>query len=236
MRIKDYLAIGILIILTIIYFWKFFFLGLLPLAGDIHAYTYPPWYYQYHTQTKSQNPLLSDPVSLHYPLRELATSRLKEWKITIWNPYIFCGNPLFSTNSVSYSPLNLFFLFFDSLTAYSLIIFVQLLLCGIFMYIFLRCSLSVGPFGALIGSIVYEFSGFHIVWLEFSVLTGFLLPILLFLIDKSIVKRNLFYISLAGFVLGLQLLSTFLQMSLFILLAVISYSLFRVLGRYILGN
>jgi hypothetical protein len=232
LRIKDYISIGILIILTIIFFWKFFFLGLLPLGGDIHTYTFPPWFYHYHGQYRSQNPLLSDPVFLHYPLRKLATSRLKEGKITLWNPYIFCGTPLFSTNSVSYSPLNILFLFFDSLTAYSLIIIIQLLFCGIFMYIFLRASLYLTPFAALIGSITYEFSGFHIVWVEFGVLSGFLLPLILFLIDKAITKRNLFYASLAGLALGLQLLSTFLQMSLFVLLTTISYSLFKIFRNF----
>ncbi|MDI6735664.1 MAG: YfhO family protein [bacterium] len=231
MRGKNYLSIGILIILTVVYFWKFFFLGLIPLGGDIATYTYPPWYFYYHDKDKSQNPLLSDPVFLHYPLRKLASERLNEGKITLWNPYLFCGYPMFSTNSVSFSPLNLFFLFSKPLIAYSLIIFCQLLLCGIFMYIFLRGSLCLGPFPALIGSIVYEFSGFHIVWLEMGILSGFLLPMILFLIDKALTKRNMFYVSLAGFALGVQFLSTFLQISLFVLSIVIPYALFRIWGQ-----
>jgi len=228
MRIKNFLAVGILLILTIIYFWKFFFLGLLPLGGDIPTYTYPPWFYHYQSQDKSQNPLLSDPIFLHYPLRKLATERLHEGKISLWNPYIFCGNPLFSSNSVSFSPLNLLFLFFEPLIAYSLILVCQMLLSGIFMYIFLRSSISLGAFGALIGSICYEFSGFSIVWLEMGVLSGYLLPLILFLVDKVIIKRNIFYASLAGIVLGLQLLSAFLQMGLFVILITISYSVFRI--------
>ncbi|MEW6617751.1 MAG: YfhO family protein [bacterium] len=228
MKIKDYLAIGILTILTVVYFWKFFFLGLLPMGGDITTYTYPPWYYCYQAQDKSQNPLLSDPVFLHYPLRKLAVERLKEGKITLWNPYIFCGNPHFSTNSVSFSPLNIFFLFFEPLTGWSLILICQMLLSGIFMYIFLRGSLNLARFGALIGGIIYEFSGFAIVWLEMGILSGFLLPLILFLIDKAIIKRSIFYVMLAGTALGMQFLSTFLQISLFVLLAIIPYSLFRI--------
>jgi len=228
MKIKNFLAVGILLILTITYFWKFFFLGLLPLGGDISTYTYPPWFYHYHAEDKSQNPLLSDPIFLHYPLRKLAMERLREGKITLWNPYIFCGNPLFSSNSVSFSPLNLLFLFFDPLIAYSLILICQMLLSGIFMYIFLRSSISLGVFGALLGSICYEFSGFSIVWLEMGVLSGYLLPLILFLVDKAITKRKIFYASLAGVVLGLQLLSSFLQMGLFVILITISYSLFRI--------
>ncbi|MEW6096398.1 MAG: YfhO family protein [bacterium] len=231
MKIKNFLAIAILFVLTIIYFWKFVFLGLLPLGGDILTYTYPPWFYHYHAQNRSQNPLLSDPTFLHYPLRELATSSLHEGKITLWNPYIFCGNPLFSTNSVSFAPLNLLFLFFDPLIAYSLILICQMLLSGIFMYLFLRSSLSLGIFGALIGSICYEFSGFSIIWLEMGVLSGYLLPLILFLVDKTIIKRNIFYASLSGVVLGLQLLSSFLQMGLFVILITMSYSLFRLWGQ-----
>ncbi|MFH1564199.1 MAG: YfhO family protein [Nitrospirota bacterium] len=228
MRIKNCLSVGILIILTVVYFWKFFFLGLIPLGGDIATYTYPPWYFYYHAKEKSQNSLLSDPVFLHYPLRKLATERLNEGKITLWNPYLFCGYPMYSTNSVSFAPLNLFFLFCKPLIAYSLIIFCQLLLCGIFMYIFLRGSLGLCPFSALIGSIIYEFSGFHIVWLEMGILSGFLLPIILFLIDKALTKRSILYVSLAGFALGIQFLSTFLQISLFVLSIAIPYSLFRI--------
>ncbi|MBU0699756.1 YfhO family protein [bacterium] len=228
LKIKNSVAIGILIILTIAFFWKFFFLGFLPLGGDIATYTYPPWYHHYHSKTKSQNPLLSDPVFLHYPLRKLACERLKEGKITLWNPYIFCGSPLFSTNSVSFCPLNTLFLFFDPLTSYSLILILQMLLSGIFMYIFLRGSLSLGIFGALIGGIVYEFSGFSIVWLEMGILSGFLLPLILFFIDRAIIKRSIFYTSLAGMVLGIQLLSAFLQIGLFVLLATAAYSLFRI--------
>ncbi len=227
MKFKNYLSIGILIILTVVYFWKFFFLGLIPLGGDIATYTYPPWYFYYQAKDKSQNPLLSDPVFLHYPLRKLAAERLNEGKITLWNPYLFCGYPMFSTNSVSFSPLNLFFLFSKPLIAYSLIIFCQLLFCGIFMYIFLRGSLSLGPFPALIGAIVYEFSGFHIVWLEMGILSGFLLPMILFLIDKALNRKSMFYVALAGLALGIQFLSTFLQISLFVLSIVIPYALFR---------
>jgi len=231
MKIKDWLSIGIIIILTICYFWKFFFLGLIPLGGDIPTYTYPPWYFYYHAKDRSQNPLLSDPVFLHYPLRKFASDRLNEGKISLWNPYLFCGYPMFSTNSVSFSPLNLFFLFCPPLIAYSLILFCQLLLCGVFMYIFLRGSLCLGTFGALIGGIIYEFSGFHIVWLEMGVLSGFLLPMILFLIDKALSKRSILYVSLAGFTLGIQFLSTFLQMSLFVLSITIPYSLFRLWGQ-----
>ncbi len=228
MKIKDFAAIGILIILTMAYFWKFFFLGFVPMGGDIATYTYPPWYHHYQAKTKSQNPLLSDPVFLHYPLRKLACEQLKEGKITLWNPYIFCGNPLFSTNSVSFCPLNLLFTFLDPLTAYSLILILQMLLSGIFMYIFLRGSLALGPFSALIGGIIYEFSGFSIVWLEMGILSGFLLPLILFLIDRAIIRRSIFYTSLAGIALGIQLLSAFLQIGLFVLLITAAYSLFRV--------
>ncbi len=228
LRTKNFIAIGILILLTIAYFWKFFFLGFLPMGGDIATYTYPPWYHHYHAKTKSQNPLLSDPVFLHYPLRKLACERLKEGKITLWNPYIFCGSPLFSSNSVSFCPLNLFFIFFDPLTAYSLILILQMLLSGVCMYIFLRGSLRLCPFAALIGGIIYEFSGFSIVWLEMGILSGFLLPLILFLMDRAIIKRSMFYTGLAGIVLGIQLLSAFLQIGLFVLLATTAYSLFRI--------
>ncbi|MDI6781806.1 MAG: YfhO family protein [bacterium] len=228
LRIKNVAAIGILIILTIAYFWKFFFLGFVPMGGDIAAYPYPPWYHHYQAKTKSQNPLLSDPVFLHYPLRKLACERLKEGKVTLWNPYIFCGNPLFSTNSVSFCPINLLFIFFDPLTAYSLILIIQMLLSGVFMYIFLRGSLSLGSFGALIGGIIYEFSGFSIVWLEMGILSGFLLPLILFLIDRAIIRRSMRYTSLAGIALGIQLLSAFLQIGLFVLLTATAYSLFRI--------
>ncbi|MBI4777546.1 YfhO family protein [Candidatus Desantisbacteria bacterium] len=231
LKTKDSMAMGILIILTIAYFWKFFFLGFVPMGGDIATYTYPPWYHHYQAKTKSQNPLLSDPVFLHYPLRELACERLKQGKITLWNPYIFCGSPLFSTNSVSFCPLNLLFLFLDPLTAYSLILILQMLLSGVFMYIFLRGSLSLGTFGALIGSIVYEFSGFFIVWLEMGILSGFLLPLILFFIDRAIIKRSIFYTGLAAIVLGIQLLSAFLQIGLFVLLAAAAYCLFRIFSQ-----
>jgi hypothetical protein len=46
----------------------------------------------------------------YYPLRELAVNFIKSGIFPLWNPYIFCGNPLFATlqSSILY-PLSIIY-------------------------------------------------------------------------------------------------------------------------------
>ena len=105
-------------VLTIIFFYKFFLKGLIPIPGDIITGLYYPWLdYKWGNivGVAVKNPLMSDIPSLIYPWRTLVVQLIKQHQWPIWNQYSFSGYPLLGNwQSAPFSPTNFWYLFFES--------------------------------------------------------------------------------------------------------------------------
>ena len=125
-------------------------------------------------------------------------------------------------------PLNIFFLLPFHL-GWTILIISQPLLAGLFTFLFLK-NLKIDEKAAFLGSVIFSFGGFAVVWLEWGNIlsTGLWLPLILLSIDRILgSKKNylwfaiLLFGSLASFFAGH--LQTFFYLS-FLSLA---YLLFR---------
>jgi len=225
-------------VLTLVFFRKVFFKGLLPIPADITVGLYYPWLdyrWGFSVGVPVKNPLPSDIPSLVYPWRMLVIEHLKRGVLPLWNPYYFAGMPLLANfQSAVFSLANLFHFFLPFPQAWSAGIIIQPFLIGLFTFLFLR-HLRLSRVASLFGGIIFAFSGFSLMWLEYNVHGHAVmwLPLLLLLTDKIIETRRLTWALLAGLVLALQILAGYPQIVLYSLTAIGFDALFRLflLGR-----
>ena len=182
----------------VFYFFKPFFInGLFPIPSDNLIGLYHPfrdlYANEYPRGIPYKNFLISDPIEQQYPWRFLSVSLLKELQFPVWNQYDFSGTPLFANQqSAVLYPLNIFFFIFPFSTSWSILIFLQPLLGGLFMYLYLK-KIKLSSLPSLFGAIIFSFSGFSMVWMEWNtvVQTIIWLPLILYIKEILISKFSI---------------------------------------------
>lgn len=214
-------TIPLLFILAVvaIFFRQFFLHSFLPIPTDTLIGLYNPfrdlYAQQYPRGIPFKNFLITDPIRQQYPWRELTISMEKNLQLPLWNPYSFSGYPLLANfQSAAFYPLNILFFFLPISFSWSLLIFLQPLFAGIFLYWYLR-NLKLHPLAALLGATAFSFSGFSIAWFEWGTIMQTLMwvPLVLLAKDKLIEKWSIrwmivfFFAEVAAFFAGhLQIL------------------------------
>lgn len=190
------LIIVFFILLTAIFFKGLFLQSNLPIPSD----TIVGLYYPFRDIFSKTNPngvpyknfLVTDPVRQQIPWKTLVVEAEKKFSLPIWNPYNFAGAPLLANfQSSAFSPFNLLFFVLPFSSAWSLLIFLQPLLAGLFLFFYLS-NLKLNKFASLLGAITFAFCGFSIAWLEWGTIisTALWLPLILLSIDKIFVKDS----------------------------------------------
>ena len=223
----------IFLVLIVIFFYKFFFKGLLPIPVDFVVGTYFPWldykWGGYGAGVPVKNPLLADVPSLIYPLRILVADSIKRGIVPLWNNFQFAGYPLMANfQSAVFNPFNLFFIFLKNHIAWSLQIIIQPLLSMVFTYLFL-ISLKLKKGAAIIGAVVYAFSGFNAIWLTYGI-HGFVastIPLLLFLVNKIIESDKYLWKVLLSSTVCLQIFFGYPQLTIYTVILVGLWTVFR---------
>ncbi|MFA5894358.1 MAG: hypothetical protein WC851_01105 [Candidatus Shapirobacteria bacterium] len=174
--------------------WTFFFSPwifnhLHPIPSDIISGMYYPFIEQKLGPVAGipvKNPILTDTVSQFWIWRNWAFNSLEKGDVAIWNPYSLSGqamSPWFHT--ILFSPLNIFYLLFNSINAMSAIVASQLLLSLLFSYLFLK-KVTGSALASVFGSLSFSFSSFFIGWLTWGTVSSTLsfIPLTLYSIIK----------------------------------------------------
>lgn len=221
------------LVAVLIFFYPVWLKGLVPIPGDFIVGVYFPWYdykwADFIAGVPVKNPLLADVPSLIYPVRIYAIELFKAGIVPLWNPLQFNGYPLMATfQAAALYPLNLIFLFFDPITAWTLEIMAQPFLAIIFTYMLLR-HLKLSKLSSLLGGIVFAFSGFNMIWLEYNVLSqvAAFIPLILLSIDKLLKKEKPFWGGVLSLALASQILAGYPQLVMYTALLSIFWFLFR---------
>lgn len=178
------------ILITLIFSWQFLFKGLLPVPAD----TIVGLYYPYRDIYKETNPngipfknfLITDPVRQQYPWRTLTVESFNNTTIPTWNSYSLSGTPsLANFQSAAFYPFNIMFFIFPFNLSWSFLVLLQPLLAGVFLYLYLR-NLKLDEYSSFFGGVVFAFSGFSAMWLEWGTVlqTALWLPLILLSTDK----------------------------------------------------
>jgi len=207
------------------------------MPADITVGLYFPWLdykWGFPTGVPVKNPLPSDIPSLVYPWRILAVESLKNHTWPLWNPFYFGGMPLLANfQSATFSWVNFFFTFLPEIEAWSWGIIIQPLLTIFFTFLFLR-HLKIGKIASLLGSIVFAFSAFSLIWLEYNVHghVAMWLPLLLLTTDQIIETRKFKWVLAGGSFLALSIFAGYPQIVFYSLTAVGFYAIFRLFSLY----
>lgn len=205
------------------FFWKFFIAGYVPMPADIVVGTYHPWLdynWGYATGVPVKNPITTDVTSFIYPMQKLAVDLMKGGQWPLWNRYILAGTPLLANfQSAPFSFVNSVYLFFDTLTGWSLQVILQHFFAALFTYLLLR-HWKVSKLGAVLGGVVFAFSGFNLIWSQWNghALAAAFIPFLLLLMDRFTQKQKLLTGILISTAISLQLFSGYPQVVIYSLL------------------
>lgn len=180
----------LLLLVVSVFYYPTFLQGRIPLPSDAMVGLYHPFRdvfaKEYPRGIPYKNYLITDPVRQTYIWKELSVDIYKRMELPIWNPYEMAGKPLLGNfQSGVFYPLNLIFLLSPFSTSWTIFIISQSVLCGLFMFFYLR-NLRISSFSSLLGAITLSFSSFSIVWLEWGniVHTFLWLPMILLSVDK----------------------------------------------------
>ena len=189
---KKFLPVLFIALVVVVFFWKFFVNGLLPIPSDTIVGLYHPfrdlYAKDYPNGIPFKNFLITDPVRQQYPWRELAFSMVEKSEIPLWNPYSLSGTPLLANfQSSPFYFFNILFFITSFVNAWSLIIFLGPLLSGFFLFLYLD-DLKLSRWASILGAITFSFSGFFVAWMEWGTIThvALWLPLILLSIDKIV--------------------------------------------------
>ena len=190
---SDLLALLALFVLALLWFSPVLFPGLTgrTLLPYENLYTFEPWR-SLQPGLIPHNDLLSDLVLENAPWKLHIRRALADGQLPLWNPQILTGLPFLAAGQAStFYPLNILFYVLPLELAYGWFTALQIGLAGANMYLLGRV-LRLRPIAALLGGIVYMFSGFLIVSVVFTmfVAAAAWLPLLLAIIELVVRKQE----------------------------------------------
>lgn len=219
--IKKIIPILFLVSLVFVFFHPVFLKKQIPVPADLIVGAYYPWHdYQWNgfvAGVPVKNPLVSDVVSQIIPFRMFAVGEIKKGILPLWNPLMFDGYPMTANfQSGLYYPFNFLFFLLSFVNAWTAQIMLQLVLASIFTYLFLK-NLKVSTISSIFGSIIYSFSGFSIIWLEWNIHSQAIayIPLMLLLVDKYHSSKKIFYLALLSISLAIQIFAGYPQLTLY---------------------
>jgi len=233
---KHLLPIAVILFITLIFFYPIF-KGLIPFPGDLLAGGYEPYksrvnlgYAPGGVPNKAQGP---DVIRESFPWKYFAITSIQSGQIPFWTPYSFSGNPIMANfQSAVFYPLNIVFLALPFLSAWTLFIFLSPLLAGIFNYYFLK-ELKLSNLASIFGGVVFAFSSYMVVWLQYGNITHTLLwlPLALLFterITKKLSPKNFIFLNL---VLFTSILGGYIQGYFYLVIVITFYFIFKILKK-----
>ena len=201
------LAFLFFLLVNCLFFYPVILKRYTPFPGDLLLSHYKPWqassylgYLPGSIPTKWQ---YFDTLRQIYPWRQLATDMLKIGQLPLWNPYNFSGTPLLANfQSAVFYPLNLLFLIFSKIDAWTITVFLQPVLSGFFLYLFSR-KIGWSARGAVFSGISFAYCAFMAVFLEYNTINQSILWLPLILYFFELLREKVTFKRQISFVLSL---------------------------------
>lgn len=213
------------VLLTFVLFWPVF-LGKVNLNGHMLVSLNGIF-----GENISFKPIGSDQLRIYYPSYSFTVSELKNFRIPLWNPYSFAGQPhVAELQSVAFYPLNIFALVLPFDAFWNFMRLSPSILAAFFMYLYLK-RLKLSQLAAIFGALSWGFGPFILTWGEEQIITPHAvlwLPLALYGVEglatgSQRVRRFSFGLIAAS--VAASLLAGFIQLSLYLLVFVVLYAL-----------
>ena len=223
----------VFIFLSLVFFWRYFLKGQVPLPANLLVAAYGPWQHylwEGYPNGPPNKPIGFDVIRLFYPHRKFTIDQLKSGQWPLWNPYNFSGNVHLATYQAAvFYPLNFVYFILPLVDAWSTLVILQPILAGFFMYLFLK-EINLSKKASFFGSLSFAFSGWMLAWSEESLViehSALWLPLILYSIEKIIKKISAKNIALLVFASTSSILAGFLQLSIYVFATVLAWLIFR---------
>ncbi len=172
-----------------------------------------------------------DITTLNLPLKAFLNNAINNNESPLWNPYTYCGIPFIAQiQPAVFYPLDIIFRILSMPIAMNICVWFHIFLSGIFTYFFAR-EFRIGRFGALISGIIFSFNGYqfaHLIGGHTTILRTLpWIPAILYCLERSISKRNLFYALAGGILFSTQIFAGFPQITFYTLITIVLYSMCR---------
>ena len=218
-------------IIWFIFAHPYFLKDKVPFPSTYQVNNFAPWSANSKFWGPVKNAAMPDIITQIYPWRHLAIEIWKSGQIPLWNPYSFSGTPLLANyQSAALSPFNILFFILPFVDAWSILVLLQPLLAGLFMCLF-TSNLKISKIGSLISSVSFMFCGFITSWMGYATL-GYailFLPFSLFCIEKYYETKKNIFLFLLSLTLPIVFFSGHFQISLYFLITVLSYIIYKLI-------
>ncbi|MCS6885305.1 MAG: YfhO family protein [Acidobacteriota bacterium] len=214
-----------LLLVVIALFWRVVFLGetLVDLAAHSRQLPWGSNIAGYEGYPFNHRDLTDTYVTRDY----FVVDSYRNSELPLWNPYNFCGHPIYADGVTRpFALTNLFYVFFDVPLGYSLSRLAEYYLTAAFLYIFL-IVLGLSPLAAIVAALTLLLSDhllYHLTWLGW---TGGLmwLPMILVGAELAIERRCHRWAIFSGIALALQFYNGFIPTMIYYLAATVLYYL-----------
>jgi hypothetical protein len=227
-RKKDLLALLLLVGLATLFFANVLFTDKV-LVGDNLA-RYSPWNYYEDPETQAPINYEYDTLLAYYPQIFIARQMIESGNLPLWNPDYLSGIPFLAATPWLgfFYPFYVLFYVADPLQAFGYVSFVQLLLGGVFMYLYLR-SIECSRPAALVGSVSFELGGFllgNLTWLP-RVSVVIWTPLMFLCVEKLLQERRWIYALLGAYTVAMSILAGNIAVTIYVILALGLYCVVR---------
>ncbi len=227
------LSIFAILLIVFVFFAPYLVQGKIPISSDAIVGLYHPWR---DTEIDGfnrekypvKNPLITDPVLQTYPWRKIVIENIKNFRLPLWNPYSFSGQPLMANiQSAAFQPLNILFFFLSFKIAWTLQIILSATFAAIFTYLFLR-SINLSKLASFFGAIIVPFSSFFTSWMTWGTINiaASLLPLALLCINKLSTKITAHYFLILTGLVSCAIFSGHLQTAAYVIFTILLYVIF----------
>lgn len=171
-----------------------------------------------------------------YFWKSFYVDNIKNGVIPFWNPYSFSGTPFLAhPATVAFYPLNFIFFIFPVNVAFSVFLYIHVVLAGLFMY--LLCRKYTEKIPALSAAIVFCLSGLMAARIyagHIDIISTFIwIPAVFWSVTNALENGKRKYISLSILFLTLQILAGYMVVVVFTLELIFIYKLvITILGHY----
>ncbi len=226
---KNLWSILLIVAVWLIFSSPYILKGLVPFPSTYLVTFFPPWSATYGMPVK--NSAMPDVITQIYPWKTLTIERWKAGQIPLWNPYSFSGTAHAANYQTAvFSPVQALFFLLPFIDAWSIMILIQPLLAGIFMYVLLR-SFNRSGAASVIGSLAFMFCGFMVTWMAYGTLgyAALWLPLIFYAIHSGWERPTVWKYAMVSIGLALSFLSGHFQISLYVSLLSCGYIAYRIL-------
>ncbi|MBV8882256.1 MAG: hypothetical protein JO332_20030, partial [Planctomycetaceae bacterium] len=215
-------------VVTIVCFWKFLFLGwtlydVRTLEGHLGVAPAPKtgWFESHRPPVDRGDTILSLPM-----LNRVYSEGLHHGELRLWNPYLFCGYPLYNNLLVHpfYPPNLLLQATLPSRTAYDLNLLLHFFFSGVAMFALLRGT-GRSDLAAWIGGLLWMLLGYNMFWFSTGTFMGasVFAPLALLGLRRGLQTKTLKPLSWGGLAMGMAILGSHGQHALHVLIFLSSW-------------